>query len=473
MERQTSARALILLFSFYFFKNAQKSMARYIFVVGGVMSGVGKGTTTASIGLLLKSKGYTVTAVKIDPYINLDAGTMNPTEHGEVFVTVDGDETDQDLGNYERFLDINILSDNYMTTGRVYQSVIDRERNLEYKGKCVEVVPHVPEEIIRRIERAGKKAKADFVLIEIGGTVGEYQNILFLEAARMMKLRRPKNVLFVLVSYLPVPAKIGEMKTKPTQYAVRTLNSAGIQPDLVVCRSDVPIDVPRKQKLAIFCNMAPEDIIAAQDVSSVYEVPLLLESQHIAERILKKVGLRVKKQDLQEWRALFNTIQNATREVNIAVVGKYFSTGNFVLSDSYISVIEALKHGSWAHKVKPVLHWLNSEDYEKEPAQLKELSKYDGVVIPGGFGTRGVEGKIMAVQYVREHGIPYFGLCYGLQMAVIEFARHLCGLKDANTAEVNPKTSNPVVHILPEQKKNLAHKNQEFGAQGIWRAGNF
>ncbi|KKU06252.1 MAG: CTP synthetase, partial [Candidatus Magasanikbacteria bacterium GW2011_GWA2_45_39] len=305
MERQTSARALILLFSFYFFKNAQKSMARYIFVVGGVMSGVGKGTTTASIGLLLKSKGYTVTAVKIDPYINLDAGTMNPTEHGEVFVTVDGDETDQDLGNYERFLDINILSDNYMTTGRVYQSVIDRERNLEYKGKCVEVVPHVPEEIIRRIERAGKKAKADFVLIEIGGTVGEYQNILFLEAARMMKLRRPKNVLFVLVSYLPVPAKIGEMKTKPTQYAVRTLNSAGIQPDLVVCRSDVPIDVPRKQKLAIFCNMAPEDIIAAQDVSSVYEVPLLLESQHIAERILKKVGLRVKKQDLQEWRALF------------------------------------------------------------------------------------------------------------------------------------------------------------------------
>ncbi|MBI5229875.1 MAG: CTP synthase [Candidatus Magasanikbacteria bacterium] len=433
-------------------------MARYIFVVGGVMSGVGKGTTTASIGLLLKSKGYTVTAVKIDPYINIDAGTMNPVEHGEVFVTVDGDETDQDLGNYERFLDINILSDNYMTTGRVYQSVIDRERNLEYKGKCVEVVPHVPEEIIRRVERAGKKAKADFVLIEIGGTVGEYQNILFLEAARMMKLRRPKNVLFALVSYLPVPSKIGEMKTKPTQYAVRTLNSAGIQPDFVICRSDVPIDAPRKQKLAIFCNMAPEDIIAAQDVSSVYEVPLLLESQHIAERILKKVGLRVKKQDLQEWRALFNTIQNATREVNIAVVGKYFSTGNFVLSDSYISVIEALKHGSWAHKVKPVLHWLNSEDYEKEPARLKELSTYDGVVIPGGFGTRGVEGKIMAVQYVREHGIPYFGLCYGLQMAVIEFARHMCGLKDANTAEVNPNTSNPVVHILPEQKKNLAHK---------------
>jgi len=265
-------------------------MQKYIFVIGGVMSGVGKGTVTASVGKILQSKGFKVTAIKIDPYINIDAGTMNPTEHGEVFVTKDGDETDQDIGNYERFLDIDITSANYMTTGRVYQSVIERERNLEYGGQCVEVVPHVPEEVIRRITRAGRLAKADFVLVEVGGTVGEYQNILFLEAARMMKIKRPKNVLFILVSYLPIPSKIGEMKSKPTQYAVRTLNSAGIQPDFIVGRAETVMDEPRKTKLAINCNVNKEDIISAPDVDYIYEVPLNLEEEGLGDKILRKFG---------------------------------------------------------------------------------------------------------------------------------------------------------------------------------------
>ncbi|MCX6778770.1 MAG: CTP synthase [Candidatus Magasanikbacteria bacterium] len=447
-------------------------MTRYIFVIGGVMSGVGKGTATASIGKILQSKGYAVTAIKIDPYINVDAGTMNPIEHGEVFVTVDGDETDQDIGNYERFLDINITSINYMTTGRVYKTVIEKERNLEYGGRCVEVVPHVPEEVIRRIKTAGKEAHADFVLIEVGGTVGEYQNILFLEAARMMKIEAPKNVLFFLVSYFPIPSKLGEMKTKPTQYAVRTLNSAGIQPDFVLCRAERPLDEPRKRKLAVFCNMQDGDIISAPDVNHVYEVPINFENDDLGNKILKKFHLRPATKDLKDWRALVSVIKNVKKEVHIAVVGKYFSTGEFVLADSYISVIEAIKHAAWANKVKPVLTWLNSEDYEKHPAKLKELSKYDGMVVPGGFGTRGVEGIIKAIEYARIHKIPYFGLCYGMQLATVEFARHACGLKDAQTTEVDVKTKNPVIHIMPEQIKNVENKryggSMRLGAYDCW-----
>ncbi|KKR49144.1 MAG: CTP synthetase [Candidatus Magasanikbacteria bacterium GW2011_GWC2_40_17] len=433
-------------------------MTRYIFVIGGVMSGVGKGTTTAAIGKILQSKGYTVTAVKIDPYVNVDAGTMNPTEHGEVFVTIDGDETDQDIGNYERFLDINITSLNYMTTGRVYQSVIERERNLGYGGRCVEVVPDVPAEVIRRIKAAGKSAHADFVLIETGGTVGEYQNILFLEAARMMKIEAPKNVLFALVSYLPIPSKIGEMKTKPTQYASRTLNSAGIQADFIFCRAERALDEPRKRKLAVFCNVQDGDIISAPDANSVYEVPINFENEGLGEKILKKFHLRSKNKDLKEWRALVEVIKNVKKEVKIAVVGKYFSTGEFILADSYISVIEAIKHASWANNVKPVLTWLNSEEYEKNPAKLKELSNYDGMVVPGGFGTRGVEGIIKAIEYARVHKIPYFGLCYGMQLATVEFARHVCGLKEAHTIEVDAKTKDPIIAIMADQAKLLANK---------------
>ncbi len=444
-------------------------MTKFIFVVGGVMSGVGKGTAAASIGKILQSKGFRVTAVKIDPYINVDAGTMNPVEHGEVFVTEDGDETDQDIGNYERFLDTNIYSDNYMTTGRVYQAVIQKERNLEYGGRCVEVVPHVPEEVIRRIRRAAKKAKADFVIVEIGGTVGEYQNVLFLEAARMLHQRRPQDVLFVLVSYLPIPSKIGEMKTKPTQQATQLLNSAGIQPDFILCRAEQPLDEPRKRKISIFCNVDKRDVISAPDIDSIYEVPLNFEKEQLGQRILSKFYMRARQKDLAEWRKMVKTIKTAKEEVRIGIVGKYFTTGNFVLTDAYISVIEAIKHASWAHNRKPILTWLNSEEYERNQTKLKELKQLDGIIVPGGFGSRGVEGKIKAIQYCRENKIPYFGLCYGMQMAVVEFARNICGLVDANTAEINPKTTNPIIHIMEEQNELI--KNKKYG--GTMRLGAY
>ncbi len=444
-------------------------MPKFIFIVGGVMSGVGKGAACASIGRILQGCGYSVTAIKIDPYINVDAGTMNPVEHGEVFVTADGDETDQDIGNYERFLDQDITSVNYMTTGRVYRTVIERERNLEYGGKTVEVVPHVPEEVIRRIKAAQRKAKADVTMIEIGGTVGEYQNVLFLEAARMMKLERPKDVLTVLVSYLPIPSKTGEMKTKPTQYAVRTLNSAGIQPDMILARAERPMDEPRRRKLSVFCNVGEDDVVSAPDVDSIYEIPLNFEREKLGQKILKKFGLRARKHDMKAWARLVSNVKGATRPVRIGIVGKYFATGSFTLADSYLSVIEALKHAAWNQKVKPVLEWLNAEEYEKDPRKLKELSKYDGILIPGGFGSRGVEGKIKAIRWCREKKIPYFGLCYGMQLATIEFARDVAGLKGANTAEVDPKSPHQVIHIMPEQEAIVRAK--KYG--GSMRLGEY
>ena len=435
---------------------------KYIFVVGGVMSGVGKGITTSAIGAILQARGFSVTAIKIDPYINVDAGTMNPTEHGEVFVLDDGDETDQDMGNYERFLNITLPRDNYMTTGRVYETVIHKERNLEYNGKCVEVVPHIPMEVIERIEKASKKADSDVTMIEIGGTVGEYQNILFLEAARMMKIKHPDDVLFVMVSYLPIPSKVGEMKTKPTQYAVRTLNSAGILPDVIVARSDTRLDQKRKEKIAMFCNIPERYVISAPDIESIYEVGINFERDDLSRLLLKKLGLSYKKTDLKKWYDLLEKIKNPKGEVNIGIVGKYFGTGDFVLSDAYISVIEAVKHAAYKLQVKPKISWVNSEAFEKEPEILEELKNYDGVIIPGGFGSRGIEGKIKAIQFLRENKIPFFGLCYGMQLAVVEYARNILGLKDANTTEINRETKNPVIDIMPEQKKNLADHN--FGA---------
>lgn len=417
------------------------------------MSGVGKGIATAAIGKILQSRGFRVTAIKIDPYINVDAGTMNPVEHGEVFVTDDGDETDQDVGTYERFFDTTIHTINYMTTGRVYEAVIHRERNLEYGGKCVEVVPHVPQEVIRRIKTAAARAKADFTLIEVGGTVGEYQNVLFLEAGRMLRHERPDDVLFALVSYLPVPSNIGEMKTKPTQHAAQMLNAAGIQPDFIICRGEHPVDEPRRAKISLFCNVAPSAVIAAPDAASVYDVPLMFEREHLSDKILAKCGLQPRKSNLQDWKKLVRVIHGSTKEVHIAVVGKYFSTGDFVLTDAYISVLESIKHAAWFCKRKPVIHWMNAEEFEKDPTKLKELSKYDGVLIPGGFGTRGVEGKIKTIQYVRKNNIPYLGLCYGMQLAVVEYARHVLGLRKANTTEIDPKTPHPVIHIMPEQEK--------------------
>lgn len=441
----------------------------YLFIVGGVMSGIGKGTSSAALGLTLKSKGYNVTAIKIDPYVNVDAGTMNPVEHGEVFVTVDGDETDQDIGTYERYLDINITKMNYMTTGRVYKSVIERERNLEYGGKCVEVVPDVPEEVIRRIKRASAEAKADMTLIEIGGTVGEYQNILFLEAARIMHAEDPSAVQFCLVSYLPVPPSIGEMKTKPTQYAVRTLNSAGIQPDFVICRSSQPMDEPRKQKIARFCSIPESNIIAAADAKSIYDIPDIFDKQKFAESVLRGFGMKPKQSDLKQWRAFTRKVKDAKQTVKIGVVGKYFSTGDFTLSDAYISVLEAIKHAAADQGVREDISWLNSEEYEEDPSKLKELESFDGLLIPGGFGSRGIEGKIEIARLCREKKIPYFGICYGMQCAVIEYARNVLGYRQAHTTEIDEKTPHPVVDVMEEQKEKLAQ--DDYG--GTMRLGSY
>ena len=423
------------------------------------MSGIGKGITVASIGRILKSKGYKVTAIKIDPYINVDAGTMNPVEHGEVFVTEDGLECDQDLGNYERFFDENIYNENYITTGRVYQSVINRERNLEYDGKCVEVVPDIPNEVITRIKKSAQRNNADFVLIEIGGTVGEYQSVLFLEAARMMKLTQPKDILFLLVSYLPIPKLIGEMKTKPTQYAVRTLNAAGIQPDFVVARSAVPLDEPRKKKISIFCNVDLQDIISAPDIESIYEVPINFDKEGIGERILTKFGLEPKSNGLHEWKQLVDVIRNAKETIKIGIIGKYFETGSFTLTDSYISVIEAVKHASYSQNRKPEIVWLSAEKYEQDPNSLKELSNYDGIIVPGGFGNRGTEGKIKAIEFCRKNKVPFLGLCLGMQLATIEFARNVCQIPDAGSRELSENCQNPVIDVMLEQKELLKDKN--------------
>ena len=444
-------------------------MAKYMFIIGGVMSSVGKGVIASSVGKIMKSKGYKVTCVKIDAYINVDAGTMNPIEHGEVFVTYDKDETDQDIGNYERFLDEDISSLNYMTTGRVYLSVIEKERNLKYGGRCVEVVPHIPLEVVERIKKAQKKVNADIVIIEIGGTVGEYQNILFLEAARMMKLDTPEDVLFMMVSYLPIPMHIGQMKTKPTQHAVRTLNASGIQPDFLVCRGQYDMDEPRKQKLATFCNVPKQNIISAPDMPSIYEVPLHLEKQNIGNNILDILGLKKNKTDLAEWKKLVDKIKSLKKEVKIAVIGKYFSTGKYTLADSYLSVIEAVKQAAWANDRKPNLTWIDSEEYEKDPKKIEELKKFDGIIVPGGFGKRGIEGIISSIKYAREKNIPFLGLCYGMQLGVIEFARNVCGLKDANSTEIDEKTKSPVIDILEEQKELI--KGDKYG--GTMRLGAY
>lgn len=435
---------------------------KYIFVTGGVMSGIGKGVATSSIGKILQSKGYAVTAIKIDPYINVDAGTMTPTEHGEVFVTDDGLETDQDLGNYERFLNEDILSGNYMTTGRVYLSVINRERNLGYGGRNVEVVPDIPLEVIRRIKKVGKDTRADFVLIEVGGTVGEYQNVLFIEAARMLKNAEPRNVLIFLVSYLPIPSKVGEMKTKPTQYAARSLNSAGVQPDFILCRSEAPVDEVRKRKLALFCSVPEDHVISSPDVDFIYEIPVNYDNEHLAEQILASFKMRTRRQGLKEWRLEVERIKQLKKKVKIGIVGKYFNSGSFVLADSYISVIESLKIACWTEGYRPEIEWISADEFEEDPKKLQQLKELAGVIVPGGFGTRAVEGKIAAIKFLRENHIPFLGICYGMQLACIEFARSMCGLKKANTTEVDPRTSEPVIDIMPEQKKNLRVKN--FGA---------
>jgi len=437
-------------------RTSSAKTTKYIFVVGGVMSGVGKGITSSSIAMLLQSRGFVVTALKIDPYINVDAGTMNPTEHGECFVLADGLETDQDMGNYERFLNLNLPRENYMTTGSVYQTVIEKERNLAYGGRNVEVVPDIPLEVIDRIKNASAKAGADVTLVEVGGTVGEYQNVLFLEAVRMMKSETPDDVAVVMVSYLPVPGSIGEMKTKPTQTAVRTLNNAGVFADMIVARSPVGVDQKRKDKISRFCNVRPENVISAPDVPSIYDIPLNFEHDKLSDQLCALLKLRPKKPvDLKAWKQFVAHSKNGKDTVTIAVVGKYFTTGDFVLSDVYISVLEAIKYSAYKLGLKPIIEYRSSLDFE-DKKRLKELSRYDGILVPGGFGKTGIQGKINVIEYARTKKIPYFGICYGMQLAVLEFAQNVLKLKNASTEEINPIADHLVVGVMPEQRAKIA-----------------
>lgn len=437
-------------------KTSPKKTPKFIFVVGGVMSGVGKGVASSSIATVLQARGLTVTAMKIDPYINVDAGTMNPTEHGEVFVLKDGLETDQDMGNYERFLNTDLPAINYMTTGSVYQSVIERERNLGYKGKNVEVVPDIPLEVIRRIQAAQKAAAADVVLIEIGGTVGEYQNVLFLEAVRMLKSDQPNDVAVVMVSYLPVPGSIGEMKTKPTQTAVRALNSTGVFADMIIARSPVGVDDKRKEKIAKFCNVKKENVISAPDMDSIYDIPLEYEKAGVSEQLCSILGIkRMKKTDLRQWKRFVATSKKNGPKVKIAVVGKYFNSGEFVLSDVYISILEAIKFSAYKLGLTPEITYLSAQTFT-DKKKLRELRKYNGILVPGGFGSTGIPGKLNVIEYARKNQIPYFGICYGMQLMVLEYAKNILKLKDASTEEIKASAKHLVVGVMSEQKKKIA-----------------
>jgi len=438
---------------------------KYIFVSGGVISGIGKGIATSSIALLLKSAGYRVTPLKMDPYLNVDAGTMNPFAHGETFVLDDGRETDQDLGHYERFLNESLNSTNIATQGSIYLEVIKKERNLEYDGDYVDI-HNVTQEILQRIQKAGRSGNADIVVIEIGGTAGEYQNVLFLEANRLLKLKHPQDVLHVHITYLPIPGNLGEMKSKPAQMSVRDLHAVGIQPDILLARSEKSIDEPRKKRLSFNTGIEEEDIIASPDVKNIYEIPLNYEKAGLTNRILKKLKLKRKSNNLNEWGQFVKKAESAKTVVKIGIVGKYFSIGDFTLSDSYISVIEALKHAGFSQGLKPEVHWIDSGQVEKNPSILKG---FQGIIVPGGFGSRDIEGKILAIKYAREENIPYFGLCYGMQLASVEFARNVLGYKDANTTEIDKETKHPVIHIMPDQVKKLLERN--YGATmrlGAW-----
>jgi len=431
-------------------------MPKYIFVTGGVLSGLGKGIVTASIAKLLQARGFKVTAIKCDGYLNYDAGTLRPTEHGEVWVTYDGGEIDQDLGHYERFLDVKISKWNNITSGQIYWQVIKNEREGKYLGKTVQLIPHVTDEIKRRIRMVARNY--DFVLVEIGGTVGDYENMIFIEAARQLK--QEEEALFAHVSYVPTPKHLGEAKTKPTQLSVRNLLQLGVQPDFIIARSDVPLDDVRKRKIAMFSNLKESDVVSDPDVEIIYEVPLIFEEQGLGDRILEKFGMGSRRAKLADWRALVRRAKNAKKRVKIGIVGKYFRTGYFQLADSYISVIEAVKHAAWRLGYKPEIDFLSSQDLEKrEPKEFEEVS---GIIVPGGFGQMGVEGKINAIKFARENDLPFLGLCFGMQLAVVEFARNVCKLKGANSTEVDLHTPHPVVDLLPWQKKLL--KQNLYGA---------
>jgi CTP synthase len=485
---------------------------KYIFVVGGVMSGVGKGIAVSSIGTLLSAKGFKVNLVKVDPYLNVDAGTMNPTEHGEVFVLNSGLETDQDMGNYERFLGKDLTNDDYITSGMIYKHVIEKERALGYGGKCVEAIPHIRDEIVHRFEHATKVNKSNISIIEIGGTIGDYQNVMFIEAARVLKMRHPNDVVFVMVSYLPTPGSLGEMKSRPTQNAARQLASYGVNADFIIARAEKPLDHRRKEKIAISCNIPTERVISAPDIESIYDVPVNFEKDRLGEILLKTLNLPVAKPDhtFKAWKKMAHGIKNNhEREINIGIVGKYFNTGDFILSDAYLSVIEAIKFSAYAENVKAIIHTVNARDFEGEASIVQFqagtvsstlpttfprgeshraakprgnvsassrdgslidtlnnssidysiLDKFDGIIVPGGFGESGIEGKLNVIRYARENKIPYFGLCYGMQLMTIEFARNVLGLKGAHTAEIDPKSPHLIIDIMLDQKKKIAEGN--------------
>jgi CTP synthase len=433
-------------------------MTKFIVVVGGVISGVGKGVATASIGRIMKEYGFSTTAVKIDPYINYDAGTLRPTEHGEVWVTDDGGEIDQDLGNYERFLGISIPKKNNITTGQVYKAIIDKERKGEFLGETVQFIPHIPNEIKKRIKEAADNF--DICLVEIGGTVGDYENIPFLFAMKSLEREIGKeNIIYALVTYLPIPSHIEEMKTKPTQTSIKLLGQEGIQPDFILCRGKKALDAVRKKKIEMYANIASEYIISMPDVTgigtpnTIYTIPLDLEKEELGKKILNKLSLEKKKEpDWSTWKDRVEKIVAPEYIVKVAIVGKYLDIGDYQLKDSYISINEALKHAGANNNTRIDIEWIDSKDFEKNPETIEKLREFKGIIVPGGFGSSGVEGKIKAIKFCRENNIPFLGLCYGLQLAVVEFARSVCNL-DANTSEVNRGCMHPVIDILPEQRK--------------------
>jgi CTP synthase len=444
---------------------------KIIVVVGGVISGVGKGVSVASIGRILEQHGYSVTAIKIDPYINYDAGTLRPTEHGEVWVTDDGGEIDQDLGNYERFFDIDIPKKNNITTGQVYKYIIDAERQGKFLGQTVQFIPHVPEEIKRRVREASRKqdgTEYDFVIIEIGGTSGDYENLPFLFAMKSFEIELGKeNVIYVLVSYLPVPTHTGEMKTKPTQQAIKSLNELGIFPDFVLCRARQALDDVRRKKIETYALIPADHIISAPDIKSIYRIPLNFEKEFLGKKILDSMKIKSRiEPDWSDWQRYVDNIESPSNHVKVAMVGKYLDIGDYSLADSYISINNALEHATAHTGIGVDVAWIDSKNFERSIESVKILSGFDGIIIPGGFGASGVEGKITAARYARENNIPYLGLCYGLQLAVVEFARNVAGLAGAHTTEVDPKTGFPVIDILPTQREIL-EKNQYGGTMRL------
>lgn len=433
-------------------------LTKYIFVSGGVISGLGKGNTTAAIALLLGLRGFKITCVKCENYLNIDAGLINPIEHGDPYLLDDGTEADMDMGTYEKFLGVNMKSHNYITMGQIYQTVINRERNFEYKGEDVEAIPHVTDEIIRRIQHAATVENADIVVVELGGTAGEYQNMLYYEASRILSRDRKNTVIHIHVSYLPTPSHLGEPKTKPTQLSVRTLNSMGIQPDFIVARGEKAVDERRRARFALFCNVEPENIINNPDVRSVYEIPKQFADQEFDEKILTMLGFsKGKSLDLSQWETMVQTITAKKRaKVRLAIVGKYFATGEYELRDSYAALLDAIDHASWAKGVEVENIWVQSE--KLETGGLEQLHEVDGIIVPIGWGPRGVEGKIRAIEYARTHKIPYLGLCYGMQLAVVEYARNVLKLVGAHTTECDIKTPYPVIHMISGQKEVLQRR---------------